>query len=306
MSDNEEFEYVDEDGNPLSADEIAALGDEVEIVEEVIEAPVAAPAQQAAEAAAPAAEQGRKAPKALLAGIAAAVVLIGGGAAWGLHTLGSQNTVEDVKAGATSKVEAVESSVAAKSSVVLGPPSSAEEPEPTRTGTRVTGAECMDPAGASWDGEGDPPQFRLRRESAADLPSSVTARVKRRHKDDPSEISMVQPEKGRLDIYASGAVGNYNRAEISIAGGVPVVLGDGGVLRVGRDVGICPTTSRITRFAVVSGNREKSIEILASKAVGDTMYGITDDEVIELSLEKIDPPSESAAASSPAPSKPSK
>ncbi|GAC80840.1 hypothetical protein SAMN04488550_0597 [Gordonia malaquae] len=302
MSDNEEFEYVDEDGNPLSADEIAALGDEVEIVEETVEAPTAVPAQPAAEAPTPAAPatQGRKVPKAALAGVAAVVVLIGGGAVWGLHTLGNQNTAADVKAAVSSKTEAVKSSVAVKSSEVLGPP---EEEKSDRTGTRVTGATCMDPAPAVWDGEGDPPEHRLRRESAADLPSSVTARVKRRHKDDPSEISMVQPEKGRLDIYASGAVGNYNRAEISIAGGVPVVLGDGGVLRVGRDVGICPTTSRITRFAVVSGNREKSIEILSSKAVGDTMYGITDDEVIELSLEKVDPPSDSSAASSPAPSK---
>ncbi|GAC78779.1 hypothetical protein SAMN04488550_2907 [Gordonia malaquae] len=306
MSDHEEFEYVDEDGNPLSVEEIAALGDDIEIVEEVedveeVEAPAAQ--QPAAETPAVPADGGSRVPKALLGGVAALVLLVGGGAAYGMHALGQQNTAEDVAAAASSKVEEVQSSVEDKKEEVLEPEPSAA-PEPVRTGARVTGAQCMDPAQARWDGEGEMPEFRLRRESAAELPSSITARVKKRHKDDPSELSIVQSERNRLGVYASDSAGIYSRAVISITGGVPVVLNSGATPRVGDDAGACPTLARATTYAVVDGDKEKPIEILASKSVGDVMYGITDDEIIELSLEKIeaDQPEKVGAASSSAPS----
>lgn len=292
MSDHEEFEYVDEDGNELSAEEIAALGDDVEIVEEKAEAP--ATQQPATETPAPSgsapAEQRGRVPKALLGGAAALVLAVGGGVAYGMHSLGQQNTVEDVSAAASSKVEEAKESVEDKKEEVLGPEPSAE-PEPVRTGTRVTGEACLDPAAAQWDGQGEMPDHRLRQESAAKLPSSVSARVKKRDSRNPSEISIVQPETGRLLVYASDPAGIYNRATVSVAGGQPVVLGSGNVVSVGADGrDVCPTNARATKYAVVDGKKERAVEIVASKAVGDVMYGVNaSGDIVELTLEKIEP-----------------
>lgn len=283
--------YFDEDGNELTPEEVAALGDDVEIVEEV-EAPAAQ--QPAAEtpapsASAPAAQRGRV-PKALLAGVAVLVLAVGGGVAYGMHSLGQQNTVEDVKQDVAAKSSKAREAVEDKKEEVRESVSPSAEPEPVRTGTRVTGAACLDPAAAQWDGEGDPPDHRLRQEAAAKLPSSVSARVKKRDSRNPSEIAITQPEKARLFVYASDPAGIYTRATVSIAGGLPVVLGSGNVVEVGMDGNdVCPTSVRPTEYAVVDGKREKAVEIVASKSVGDTMYGVTSaGDIAELTLEEVE------------------
>lgn len=278
------FEYVDEDGNELSAEEIAALGDDVEIVEEV-SAPAA---QQPADGTAGA--RGRV-PKALIGGVAVLVLAVGGGVAYGMHALGQQNTVEDVKQNVAAKSSEVRESVEVKKEEVRESVSPEPE-EPVRTGTRVTGAKCLDPEAAQWDGEGDMPDHRLRQEGSARLPSSVSARVKKRDTKNPSEIAITQPESGRLFVYASDPAGIYSRATVSIAGGLPVVLSSGNVVEVGADRSdVCPTNARPTSYAVVDGKREKAVEIVTSKSVGDTMYGVNaSGDIVELVLEKIEQP----------------
>ncbi len=279
-------QYFDEDGNELSAEEIAALGDDVEIVEEV-----SAPAAQQPAAETPAAQRGRV-PKGLIAGAAALVLAVGGGGAYALHSLGQQNTAQDVSAAASSKVDSAKEAVEEKKEEVRESVSPSAEPEePVRTGTRVTGAACLDPAAAQWDGEGGMPAFRLRQEGSAALPSSVSARVKKRDSRNPSEISIVQNGQNQLLVYASDPAGIYTRAKVSIAAGLPVVLGSGNVVEVGADDrDVCPTNARPTAYAVVDGKREKAVEIVASKSVGDTMYGVTGSgEITELVLEKIEP-----------------
>ncbi len=287
-------QYFDEDGNELSAEEIAALGDDVEIVEEV-----SAPAAQQRAAETPAEQRGRV-PKAVLAGAAVLVLAVGGGVAYGMHALGQQNTAQDVKEVVADKKEEVKESVENKKEEVVGSSEPSAEPEAVRTGTRVTGATCLDPGAAQWDGEGDPPDHRLRQEAAAKLPSSVSARVKKRDSRNPSEIAITQPESGRLFVYASDPAGIYSRATVSIVGGLPAVLSSGNVVEVstdGRDT--CPTTVRPATYAVVDGKREKAVDIIASKAVGDVMYGVTaSGEIAELVLEKIEPEEADESAAS--------
>ncbi|MCB1253053.1 MAG: hypothetical protein KDB39_07385, partial [Austwickia sp.] len=140
--------YFDEDGNELTPEEVAALGDDVEIVEEV-----EAPAAQQPAAETPAAQRGRV-PKALIGGVAVLVLAVGGGVAYGMHSLGQQNTVEDVSAAASSKVDSAKEAVEEKKEEVVGSSEPSAEPEAVRTGVRVTGATCLDPAAAQWDGEG--------------------------------------------------------------------------------------------------------------------------------------------------------
>ena len=277
--------YFDEDGNELTPEEVAALGDDVEIVEEV-----EAPAAQQPAAETPAAQRGRV-PKALIGGVAVLVLAVGGGVAYGMHSLGQQNTVEDVSAAASSKVDSAKEAVEEKKEEVVGSSEPSAEPEAVRTGVRVTGATCLDPAAAQWDGEGAEPDHRLRQEGSAKLPSSVSARVKKRDSRNPSEIAITQPENGRLFVYASDPAGIYTRATVSIAGGLPVVLGSGNVVEVGADGrDTCPTTVRSAKYAVVDGKKERAVEIVASKSVGDTMYGVTSaGDIAELVLEKVDP-----------------
>ncbi|KJR05974.1 hypothetical protein [Gordonia sihwensis] len=245
--------------------------------------------QPAPTVAAPAAQKGRV-PKALIGGVAVLVLAVGGGVAYGMHALGQQNTVEDVTAAVAEKSSEVRESVEVKKEEVRESVSPEPE-EPVRTGTRVTGAKCLDPGPAVWDGEGDPPEFRLRQEAAAKLPSSVSARVKKRDSRNPSEIAITQPEKARLFVYASDPAGIFSRATVSIAGGLPVVLSSGNVVEIGADDrDTCPTNARPSTYAVVNGKRESAVEIIASKSVGDVMYGVTGNgDIAELTLEKIEP-----------------
>lgn len=288
-----EERYFDEHGNELTPEEVAALGD-YEIVEEVEASPAAQ--QPAAETPAPVvaapAEQRGRVSKVLIGGVAVLVLAVGGGVAYAMHSLGQQNTAADAKEAVVSKSSEVRASVEAKSSEVRASVAPSDEPdEPARTGVRVTGAKCLDPGPAVWDGQGEMPDHRLRQESAAKLPSSVSARVKKRDSRNPSEISIVQPETGRLLVYASDPAGIYNRATVSVAGGQPVVLGSGNVVSVGADGrDVCPTNARATKYAVVDGKKERAVEIVASKAVGDVMYGVNaSGDIVELTLEKIEP-----------------
>lgn len=97
-----DYEYVDENGNPVDP---TTLG-EYEVVDD--DTPVATPA-----AAAP-----HRIPKALMAIGAVGVLAIGGGIAYGLHSIGNQSTVGDVKAGVSSKAASASSAYRSESSAV--------------------------------------------------------------------------------------------------------------------------------------------------------------------------------------------
>ena len=124
-----DYEYVDENGDPVDP---SALGD-VEIVEEVIEEIPAAPATQAPAPAAqpPAAGSGsvtdetaipaRRVPKAAVAVAAVVVLAVGGGAAYGLHAIGSQHTAADVRSAAADKTDQVKTTATAKRAEVTHP-----------------------------------------------------------------------------------------------------------------------------------------------------------------------------------------
>lgn len=126
MSD-EEFEYVNEDGNVIDPSEI---GDDYEIVEEVEQTesepvPVAteastpateSPAVEAGASVGPVRQVSRKVV--VLGAVAVVVVGIAGALVFSLSQIGSQNTASDVRDAVQGKVAAASSSVAAKSSEV--------------------------------------------------------------------------------------------------------------------------------------------------------------------------------------------
>ncbi|WP_270484853.1 hypothetical protein [Gordonia jacobaea] len=166
MSDEESI-YLDENGNVIDPAELEAGGYEVVEYETVPDQPVAqtVPAAQT---------PGPRAPKALLAAGAAAVVLLGGGVVYGASQLGSQNTASDIRAGVASKKEQVESSYRAESASVRG------SAEAERPGLLTTTA-CGEYAGqgltaAQWTGD-QRPSMQLKITSITDLPSGFRSRA---------------------------------------------------------------------------------------------------------------------------------
>ncbi|GAA3042989.1 hypothetical protein GCM10010528_23260 [Gordonia defluvii] len=221
------YEYVDEDGNPLTPEEIAALGDDVEVVEEVETVDVPAPAVSAdtPQEAAPALT-GRS--KMLLAGGAiAAVLVIGGGVAFALQGIGSQNTVDDVKAGASSKVAAASASVEEKKA------------ETVAIDTCKTGVSSATSLGgtlsdAMADG-GAAPKLRLDVIASTALPGAFTAA--RTDADGVAgEISMLQLTKDGWAVYVAipltkaekkaGDRPAYHKADVSVSDDAVKVTGD--------------------------------------------------------------------------------
>ncbi|ANQ74427.1 hypothetical protein [Rhodococcus sp. 008] len=88
----EQFEYVDEDGNPIDPSELEGLDYEV-IDEPAPQTPSTGPD-------APEAATISKSSKGIIVGALAAVLLVGGGAAFAFSQVGNKNTVDDVKSSA--------------------------------------------------------------------------------------------------------------------------------------------------------------------------------------------------------------
>ncbi len=102
--------FVDADGNPVDEN-----GDLLPGAEQPTPTPAAQP---------PAVGEGvetkiGKAPKLLIAGAAVAVLLVGGGIAYGLSSVGDQNTVSDVKDAASAKSSQAQAAVSSKKAEVM-------------------------------------------------------------------------------------------------------------------------------------------------------------------------------------------
>ncbi|GAB03883.1 hypothetical protein GII30_15040 [Gordonia amarae] len=320
MPDNE-FEYVDEHGNELSAEDVAALGDDVEIVEEeVVEAPAAAPAQPAAENASPApvtapASSGSKVPKGLIAGAAALVLLVGGGVAYGMHELGNQNTTDDVKAAISSKSVAVSSAVESKKAEAI-----------SAKGEFLTGQRCPIAAvrGAQWDGE-ELPEYQLQTVGKTALPAGFRERVAKREKGEPREIVMLQLSDPRLGVYVSGTSvdsqsgkSTWWKTTVGITGEEPAVIGDGQGDGTDRDMrGACESVPEGGYLVMADGAEEapdaptKLLMLKPAAGEDGVVYAVNADGTELLRLRVAQTPAQArehseggdAASSSPVPSK---
>lgn len=322
MPDNE-FAYVDEHGNELSAEDVAALGDDVEIVEEeVVEAPAAAPARPAAENASPApvtapASSGSKVPKGLIAGAAALVLLVGGGVAYGMHELGNQNTTDDVKAAISSKSVAVSSAVESKKAEAI-----------SAKGEFLTGQRCPIAAvrGAQWDGEGELPEYQLQEVGKTALPAGFRERVAKKATGEPREVVMLQLSDSRLGVYVSGTSvdaqsgkSTWWKVTTAISGDEPAVLGDSMGDGTDRDMrGACESVPEGGYLVMADGTEEApdsptKLSMLKPAAGADgVVYAVNADGTELLRLRVAQTPAEarnagggdaSASSSSPVPSK---
>ena len=196
-----EYEYVDEQGNPVDP---ASL-DDYEVVDET---PVATPP-------APAPPQHRI-PKALMAIGAVAALTIGGGVVYGLHSVGNQSTVGDVKAGVSSKAASASSAYRSESSAVE---SSVQQAIPIRA--------CqgdVTKAGPSGD-------LEMRILSYIDLPPSMTGRIKPQIDEEASRVQMVQTAPTDLGVYwderdAPLSKTGWWKVSVETGTGRPVIAGE--------------------------------------------------------------------------------
>lgn len=151
--------YVDEDGNPIPESELHLYMD---VDDDEVESQPAAPATPptpAGTAVAPQGTGGPRVPKVLIAGVLAGVVLLGGGTAWFLSSLGEQNTAETATAAVQQKTEKVKAKVAEQD------PVNACDPKQLESGTL-------------WDEvSGDAPKMQLRVLETAPLPPAAKQRV---------------------------------------------------------------------------------------------------------------------------------
>lgn len=240
MSDQNDYEYVDEDGNPVDPADLE--GYEV-VEEEVVDvpapaAPVAdAPAAQepAAEAPAAPAKPGKNL-KALALGAVAVVAVIGGGAAFGLSQLGNQNTAGDVKDAVASKSAEVRQSVAPSSSAA---PSA--DAEPVVNGEVVYGLACRDGdfLAAAWQPGEPAPEHQLAVRESIAMPVGFTERMRKgaEKAGQRPKTAAVQMSDERLGVYVAGTENAQSdgspvwwRVNIAISGGFSVIgegYGDG-------------------------------------------------------------------------------
>ncbi|GAB2636039.1 hypothetical protein GCM10027169_00200 [Gordonia jinhuaensis] len=275
----DQYEYVDENGDPVDPSEI---GDDVEIVEEVIEEIPAAVAPQApAPAAQPpaagsvtgetVAAPARRVPKVAVAVAAAVVLAVGGGVAYGLHSIGSQSTVADVKTKVTDKTNALKTTATAKRDEIEHPPIDV----------------CNDLAKAQVDKTVSIPSsasMRLRVIHSAPLPSQVATSLK----TDPAKLQLLQLSANSWGLYlpqpqqTTGAVDDFSphTATKQTWWKIPVDTADNG-LKVGtvaswpggdQDAsGACPSGKAGT-YAVVgavpadaAGLRKDQVDVVAIK-----------------------------------------
>lgn len=314
MSDQENYEYVDEDGNPLTPEEVAALGDDVEVeevVEEVAEAPAPA-AKQPAAAPAPSAPVG-KGVKAALAGAAVVVLALGGGLAYTMSQAGNEHTAADVKAGVASKSAAASAAVESKKQEVK------EDVSESRTGQRVLGMHCPNDEvlQAQWSGGDDAaqPAYQLRKLSATSLPGGFTERVSKKEQGEPRELVMLQLDEYRMGLYvSSGSVDSQTgkstwwKVTVSTSGAEPAILGEGQGDGTDKDVAKACDTLPESEYLVVdagSDDAPTSLSLLKPARGGDGfVYAVSGDQLLKLGLEKADAPKGGDAASSSAEAEP--
>lgn len=303
-----EYEYVDEQGNPLSPEEVAALGDDYEVVDEDVPAPVQtapAPASAAPEAApqtaAPAVAP-RKASKAVLAVAAVAVLGIGGVVAYGMHSIGQQATVDDVKAAVSSKASAVSSAVESERAEIVD-----------ARGEYLTGQTCPVRAveGAQWAAASDPlPEYQLRQVGATRMPAGFRERVSKKAKGEPREVLVLQLSESQFGAYVSGASvdtesgrSTWWKALIGVSGAEPAVLGDG--QGTGRDADMRGACDGIAEgpFLVMDDDAEETpsspTTLLALKPAKDSdgvVYAVSADGEQLLKLRVAQTPAEARTA----------
>lgn len=219
-----------------------------------------------------------KAPKLLIAGAAAVVLLVCGGIAYGLSAVGDQNTVDDVKAAGQSKIAAASSSVAAKSSEV----------------TAVDA--CSDLAGAAWTGSTEP-MLRLKVVDSAPLPPAFVKRAKA-----ADEVVMLQLGKTEWGLYiaepapAKGAPAGdpWWKATVDTAKGLHVTEGPGD----GTDENVAGACKQGVAgpYRVVGegipenarGLKDDQVEVAAVQADGGSETGVLaviGDRVVKADLE---------------------
>ncbi|WP_287004241.1 MULTISPECIES: hypothetical protein [Gordonia] len=143
--------YVDEDGNAVDPAELDAGG--YQIVDKTDTPVPGSPAAQV--------ERASKVPKALLAVAAVAVLAVGGGAVYALHSIGDQHTAADIKAGAERKKDEVEAGVQDRA---------ADERAELMPVTACGGYTGSGLAAAQWTGD-ERPSMQLAITSVTDLPS---------------------------------------------------------------------------------------------------------------------------------------
>lgn len=222
-----DYEYVDEDGNPIDP---STLGDDVEIIEyvdddgadDLVEADAddePTPAPALADARADVAELpklGRKGGL-VLAGVGVAVIAVLGGVVFGLAGIGSQNTVDDVKAGASSKY------AQASSSVVASKSSEVSQPELD---------SCADASRAVYSGK-KPPKVQLRVLDSAPAPASFVAA----RKDVPNGvIDLLQLSRDSFGVYAfsreannsEGTAGAWSKTTVTSENDTLALTDEGG------------------------------------------------------------------------------
>ncbi|OBA39001.1 hypothetical protein [Gordonia sp. 852002-51296_SCH5728562-b] len=290
-------EYEDAQGNPLTPEQAeAAIADGREVYEVVddvfVDPPV--PTVPAAAPAPPAAESttSRKAPKALLAMAAVVALAIGGGVAYGMHSLGQRNTTEDVKAAIASKSVAVSSVVESKKAEV-------SESVEQRVGTRITGMTCPadELARAQWDGQGEKPGHQLRKLAETALPAGFVSRKAKADKGEPREMVMLQLSDSRMGVYISttsvdSQSGKSAWWKVTVGtSGDPAILGEGMGDGTDQDMrGACGTVPG-GRYLVVDDDHEDEptdLALLKPTKSDGVVYAIAGDRLLKLALERVD------------------
>ncbi|OBA63949.1 hypothetical protein [Gordonia sp. 852002-10350_SCH5691597] len=179
--------YFDEDGNELTPEEVAALGDDVEIVDEAQSTSATVPtpvAQASASPTTPPAAPHPKASKALLAVAAVAVLAVGGGAVYALHAIGSQNTATQIKENAAKKADQLKTTAEDK----------------VETATHPAIDVCSDLSRARTDKAlsvpGESMQLRILR--SAPLPQQMTSTLK---SSDEAKLEILQLSPASWAVY---------------------------------------------------------------------------------------------------------
>lgn len=172
--------YVDEDGNPIPESELHLYMD-------VDEVEAATPPTQPGTAAAPQGTGGPRVPKALIAGVAAVVLAVGGGAAWALSSLGEQNTAETATAAVQQKTDQAKKKTDAKVQEVTHPPVDACDPGQLEGDTMWTEASS------------EAPKMQLEILETAPLPRAAAERVENGGRT--LEMEMLQVSRHQWGIY---------------------------------------------------------------------------------------------------------
>ena len=214
VSDNSEYEYIDEKGNPV---DLSDLGDDYEVVEEVD-----TPATPASATAAAAGSPTPGIPKALIAAVVVIAVVIGGGLVWGLSSLGDQNTANDVKAGVASVSSKARAKVSASSSL-MAPPRA-----------ELTG--CDDASAAEVKGSRDP-SVQLTVIDSAPLPQAYATT---REQTPTGVMELLQLDAATFGVYAAGDVGGSKWTKVTATIRGDELALDGGQQTTGGDRDMLP------------------------------------------------------------------